>query len=148
LAGLGGNDTLNGGAGNDTYLLGVGDGKDVIVDSAGTDTVRFGSGIAPSGISAFHRANDLVVAWNAGERVTVSGWFPGNKIEQFVFTGGATLSAAEMEARIVATPPALANALPDQAATEDSAFSFAVPANTFADPDVNDSLSFSATRAD
>ena len=41
--------------------------------------------------------------------------------------------------------PTVAIAIADQAATEDSAFSFVVPANTFADVDVGDTLSYSAT---
>ncbi|WP_186289687.1 cadherin-like domain-containing protein [Methylomonas koyamae] len=44
--------------------------------------------------------------------------------------------------------PTLANAIADQNATEDSAFSFQIPANSFADIDAGDSLSYSATLAD
>ncbi|RYZ97368.1 MAG: hypothetical protein EOO68_15420, partial [Moraxellaceae bacterium] len=40
--------------------------------------------------------------------------------------------------------PTLANAIPDQAATEDSAFNFQFAANTFNDTDVGDTLSYSA----
>jgi hypothetical protein len=45
--------------------------------------------------------------------------------------------------------PTLANAIADQAATEDQAFSFAVPANTFADVDApyGDTLTYTATLA-
>ncbi len=43
------------------------------------------------------------------------------------------------------TPPTVANAIADQTATEDTAFSFAVPANAFNDPDVGDSLSYTAS---
>ena len=43
--------------------------------------------------------------------------------------------------------PTLANAIPDRAATEDAAFSFTVPANTFADVDAGDTLTWSATLA-
>ena len=44
--------------------------------------------------------------------------------------------------------PVVADAIADQAATEDAPFSFTVPAGTFADADVGDTLSFTATRAD
>ena len=44
--------------------------------------------------------------------------------------------------------PTLANAIADQAATEDVAFSFVVPANTFADVDTGDSFTYAATLAD
>jgi VCBS repeat-containing protein len=43
--------------------------------------------------------------------------------------------------------PVVANAIADQTAVEDAAFSFQVPANTFADVDVGDALTYSATRA-
>ena len=44
--------------------------------------------------------------------------------------------------------PTIANAIVDQLGTEDSAFSFSVPTNTFNDVDAGDSLSYSATLAD
>ncbi len=43
--------------------------------------------------------------------------------------------------------PTLANAIPDRRALEDSAFSFVVPANTFADEDADDTLVYSASLA-
>jgi len=44
--------------------------------------------------------------------------------------------------------PVLANAIADQAGAEGSSFNFTVPANTFSDVDVGDSLTLSATLAD
>ena len=44
--------------------------------------------------------------------------------------------------------PTLTNAIPDRNATEESAFTFSFAANTFADVDVGDSLTYSATRSD
>ena len=41
--------------------------------------------------------------------------------------------------------PILDNVVADQVATEDTAFTFVVPANTFSDPDVGDTLTYSAT---
>jgi len=43
--------------------------------------------------------------------------------------------------------PVLSNAIADRAATEDTAYIFTIPANTFSDVD-GDSLTYSATRAD
>ena len=43
--------------------------------------------------------------------------------------------------------PTVANAIADQNATEDAAFSFQFAANTFADVDVGDTLTYSATLA-
>ncbi len=42
--------------------------------------------------------------------------------------------------------PTLANAITDQSATEDSAFSFTIPANTFSDMDAGDSLTYSTSN--
>ncbi|AOS83391.1 hypothetical protein BIU88_04075 [Chlorobaculum limnaeum] len=44
--------------------------------------------------------------------------------------------------------PMVANAIADQGATEDAAFSFTVPSNTFNDVDAGDTLSYTATLAD
>jgi len=44
--------------------------------------------------------------------------------------------------------PTLANAISDQNATEDAAFSFTVPMDTYADVDTGDTLTYSATLAD
>ncbi len=44
--------------------------------------------------------------------------------------------------------PTVENVIPNQNATEDSAFTFQFAANTFADVDVGDSLTYSATRSD
>ena len=44
--------------------------------------------------------------------------------------------------------PTVANIIPDQTASEDSAFTFAFATNTFADVDVGDSLTYSATKSD
>lgn len=44
--------------------------------------------------------------------------------------------------------PSVANAIPNQNATEDSAFSFQFAANDFADVDAGDTLTYSATLAD
>ena len=44
--------------------------------------------------------------------------------------------------------PTLANAIEDQPATEDAAFSFTIPGNAFADVDVGDTLTYAATKAD
>lgn len=44
------NDILNGGAGDDQYAYWLGDGNDVIFDSAGDDALVFGGGIASSDV--------------------------------------------------------------------------------------------------
>ena len=51
-------------------------------------------------------------------------------------------------ATIVNNAPTVANPIADRSSAEDSLFSFVVPANTFADIDVGDTLTYSATKAD
>ena len=46
------------------------------------------------------------------------------------------------------TAPTVANAIPDQAATAGTAFSYVFPANTFSDADTGDTLSYTATKTD
>lgn len=45
-------------------------------------------------------------------------------------------------------PPVVANEIPDQQATQGSLFSFTVPDDTFTDPDVGDTLTYTATLSD
>jgi Ca2+-binding RTX toxin-like protein len=45
----------------------------------------------------------------------------------------------------VNNPPTLGNAIANQTATEDTAFSFIIPANTFTDADAGDAITYSAT---
>jgi poly-gamma-glutamate capsule biosynthesis protein CapA/YwtB (metallophosphatase superfamily) len=65
--------------------------------------------------------------------------------------GSGTFASDEFRLTVANTndAPAVANAIADQAATEDQAFSFAVPANTFADVDApyGDTLTYTATLA-
>ena len=47
-----------GGAGNDTYIYSRGDGKDLIIDTAGTDTISFSAGIT---------RDDLIIKSNGAD---------------------------------------------------------------------------------
>jgi Ca2+-binding RTX toxin-like protein len=140
----GGNNVLTGRAGNDTYILGA--GQDVIIDTAGNDVAKFGGTLTAAGLGVSRSANDLVVVSNVTDRLTVSNWFAGNRIELFTFTD-TNLTAAQMEALIPAgnNPPVLASPIADQNGAETTPFSFQVPAATFSDPDAGDVLSYTAS---
>jgi Ca2+-binding RTX toxin-like protein len=58
LAGGKGDDILEGGRGNDVYVFHVGDGRDAIGDESGSDTIRFGVGIAPGDLIVTRPAVD------------------------------------------------------------------------------------------
>ena len=74
--------------------------------------------------------------------ITVTATDTGNE------TVSDTFAIAVNEFVAPNTPPTVANEIGNQTATEDSEFSFAVPADTFADADEGDTLSYSATLAD
>ncbi|MDO9208037.1 MAG: calcium-binding protein, partial [Sulfuricurvum sp.] len=57
-----GEDRLDGGVGNDTYIFTRGDGKDTIIDSAGYDTLQFTSGITNDDLIMKLQGNDLLIA--------------------------------------------------------------------------------------
>ncbi|HOP39677.1 MAG TPA: calcium-binding protein, partial [Geobacteraceae bacterium] len=72
-----GNDTLSGGAGNDTYLFNVGDGHDTIIEPGrGTqDILRFGAGISPSDITLRRVGYDLYLGINnSSDEVKIKDW--------------------------------------------------------------------------
>ena len=75
----------------------------------------------------------------------------GNLAVNIIATDGSNASAMKSVNLSVANvndAPVLAQHMADQMATEDAPFSFVVPANTFADVDLGDSMTVSATRED
>ncbi|MBW4497870.1 MAG: VCBS repeat-containing protein, partial [Oscillatoria princeps RMCB-10] len=71
---------------------------------------------------------------------------------KFTVSDGTDTSAAANTITLNVTPlndaPTVATPIGNQSATEDSAFSFAIPAGTFADVDAGDSLTYNATLSD
>jgi Ca2+-binding RTX toxin-like protein len=113
LRGLGGNDTMDGGAGNDwlygddhadTYLFGRGSGQDVVVDSdfdvGPIDVVLLGAGVARTDV-VFRRdfmSLEVVIAGSA-DKLVVQDWYFGmvNHIEQFRFADGTVITNGQIE---------------------------------------------------
>ncbi|CZF77825.1 calcium-binding protein [Grimontia marina] len=114
IDGKGGDDTLIGASGGDTYVFDVGYGNDVIVDTQvrswwygregfereQNDKVQFGSLISRDIVSFSKDGDDLVITLSGFEdslrirnqfRDTVDG------IEQFLFADGTSLSIADVE---------------------------------------------------
>ena len=73
-------------------------------------------------------------------KVKVSFTDDASNAETLTSVATAVVSAAAN------TAPTVANAIPDQAATAGTAFSYAFPANTFSDADTGDTLSYTATK--
>jgi Ca2+-binding RTX toxin-like protein len=153
-----GNDLLIGGPGNDRYLFGLGAGTDTVEDLDTTpgnlDAIIMNAGITPAQITGSRTATHRILALNTQDQLYIR-WGPdgGLQIEEVRFSDGTIWDVAtllERTATEVVTdhPPSLANLLPDQAAEEDAAFTFVVPANSFSDPDAGDTLAYSATSLD
>lgn len=75
LDGKAGNDVLYGGAGDDTYLFGQGYGTDTIIDTEGSNSVRFAKGISWADLT-------LSDNYQAGTRTGGSAWQIGFKDTQ------------------------------------------------------------------
>jgi Ca2+-binding RTX toxin-like protein len=71
LAGGSGNDQLTGETGNDTYVFGIGDGRDTVFDSGGSDALRLGAGIAPDAVRVRATAQDFQLHLNAADVLTL-----------------------------------------------------------------------------
>lgn len=93
LIGGAGDDDLRGGAGNDTYRLNIGDGADRIMDSSGSsDTLVFGTGIAPADVNVvgYDGGGMMLSLANGADYVYVSG----GSLESVRFANGTVWNAA------------------------------------------------------
>lgn len=100
LQGGTGSDTFDGGSGNDTYLYALGDGKDIISDSLGTDTLRFGEGITRESLIVKMVGTDMVIALREdgktfeelSDTITIKNWSTeSNRLEAFLLGDGTNL---------------------------------------------------------
>ncbi len=100
-----GDNTFNGGLGNDSYWDGIGgneryiynlgDGNDFIDDNDGLDAIIFGNGITKDNIIFTQDNNDLVITFNGSENnsIRIGNYFASddNKIELFKFSDGTVI---------------------------------------------------------
>ena len=157
IAGGTGNDLLEGGLGSDKYVYKLGDGRDAILELASAptdvDQVVFGTGIVYGDLKVTRTGSkgyDLRIEINASDVLDIMGWFNpdvSGQVETFQFADGTTATAAQIEA-LINVAPVVSTPIADQSATEDTAFSFTIPAGSFSDIDVGDVLSYSTTLAD
>ncbi|MGM4963072.1 calcium-binding protein [Tardiphaga sp. 1201_B9_N1_1] len=156
IVGNTGNDTIDGKDGADIYVFNRGDGQDTIADTGagfGLDRFEFGAGITIADLDFAHGSNpnDLVIAIRGTtDRITVKDHFAagGAKIGEIVLTDHTVLFLADIEAMAANHAPTLATSIGSKTVAQNALFTFAVPANTFADSDVGDTLVLKATRAD
>jgi Ca2+-binding RTX toxin-like protein len=109
LNGGAGNDTLDGGLGNDIYVFNLGDGADKISEydstKGGVDTLRLGSGLEVSATQINRQGNDLVLKWGSTDSVTLQNYFssPEYRIEAITFADGTTWDYAQVASRLTYT---------------------------------------------
>ena len=145
----------------DTYLFNLGDGRDTITDFGtpnayfvdylnAKDTLAFGAGIDPAAVTLTRRGNDMVFVVGADDQVAVRNWFvnPDYYIEQVRFGDGTVWSPSQVMARVGKHRPEVGVPVADQEATEGDLWSFAIPADSFNDPDAGETLTYSAFLED
>lgn len=153
-----GSDFVDGGDGNDTYLFNLGDGMDTIQDVASPgegNRIQFGAGIAQGDLMFFRdevaRTLTIQVGASGTDQLVLTNFDPTGMngslvVETLAFVDGSTVNLAYLyppnQAPTVATPIA------DQTVSEDTPFSIYVSADTFADPDTGDTLTYTASLAD
>ncbi|AXE29617.1 hypothetical protein DK842_06720 [Chromobacterium phragmitis] len=111
LEGGKGNDTLIGGADADVYIFNLGDGADVIRETANVDVsvqdeIRFGASIAVKDMVAVRVGMDLVLKHANGiDSVKVEGYFAavGSRVERIVFADGTVWTQADLRVTLTGT---------------------------------------------
>ncbi|HEY5626829.1 MAG TPA: hypothetical protein VIR79_02690, partial [Nitrospira sp.] len=101
-----GNDVLNGGGGNDTFVFGRGDGLDLVQDNGGTaDKILYEAGINPLDLVISRQANDLRLALHGStDAVVIDKWYSGtsNRTETIQAGNGQVLLSGQVDQLIQA----------------------------------------------
>jgi Ca2+-binding RTX toxin-like protein len=99
IEGNGGDDVLNGGSLDNTYIFNIGDGKDTIIaheysTSTSMDRVLLGAGIFVEDVRIGNHPQDLtIVIGSNGDQITVKDWYLDRmRIEELVFADGTVWS--------------------------------------------------------
>lgn len=160
LTGGRGDDRLIGGEGDDTYVFNRGDGIDTIEDSPTTNAgnrIQFGLGIVQSDLSFVQdeaaRTLKIQVGSSGNDKLVLTSFDPTGTngslvVETLEFANGTTASLAALFAPPVNNMPTVAHPLTDRTVQEDLPLTLQIPADAFADEDVGDQLTLSASLAD
>jgi Ca2+-binding RTX toxin-like protein len=105
VRGLGGDDVLVDGLGDDTYYFGRGDGADAIVEQGsavgGMDRLVFSTGISMADVSVLEAGDDLVLELNnGGGSVTVQAARLFDVLESVQFADGGAWSASMLREQV------------------------------------------------
>ncbi|MDD3595660.1 calcium-binding protein [Sulfuricurvum sp.] len=100
-----GDDTLEGDGGDDVYLYNKGDGRDMIIDFSGNDTIMFGEGITYEDVSFEINGNDLLLRFSYDldlpikdrDSIQITNYNDhGFEIENLEFSNGEVFSIAAL----------------------------------------------------
>ncbi|MCB1876930.1 MAG: putative Ig domain-containing protein, partial [Chromatiales bacterium] len=164
----------NGGTVSDTFDIIVANTNDAptvanaIADQAATEDSAFNFQFASNTFSDVDAGDTLSYSATLADDSALPAWLsfdaatrtfsgtPGNadvgtisvKVTADDGNGGTVFDTFDIVVANTNNAPTVANAIGDQAATEDAAFSFQFASNTFSDPDVGDTLTYSATLSD
>ena len=153
LTGGTGNDELHGEEGDDTYVFNLGDGIDTIHETANPaapNRIVFGAGIALSDLRFEQVGNLLTIQYGSlGDAIRLPNFNFSNVggtvvVTTLEFGNGSTADLATL----MNQSPVLDTPLADTTVRVEDVLSYAVPAGAFSDPDVGDTLSYSASLAD
>jgi Ca2+-binding RTX toxin-like protein len=101
-----GNDTVNGGSGDDIFQFGRGEGQDLVQDNGGTaDKILYDAGINPLDLVISRQANDLrVTIHGSSDQITVQNWYASsvNRTETIQAGNGRTLLNTQVDELIQA----------------------------------------------
>ncbi|MDD5160522.1 MAG: calcium-binding protein [Sulfuricurvum sp.] len=122
LQGGTGNDTLDGGNGNDVYLYNKGDGRDVITDFGGVDSIMFGEDISSQDIVLSLDENDLLITFGydsdipaqSRDSIHIANFdLKGFALESFEFANGESILVASLLNQVPEAPAEISNTLQD-----------------------------------
>jgi poly(3-hydroxybutyrate) depolymerase len=155
---------------SDTFNITVANTNDaptvanIIPDQAATEDAAFSFAFASNTFADVDVGNTLTYTATLSGGGALPSWltfntatrtFSGTPLNANVGTVAIQVTASDGTASVSDTfnitvantndAPTVANIIPDQAATEDAAFSFAFASNTFADVDVGNTLTYTAT---
>ena len=132
--------TINGTATQNQELTAV---TTTIADADGLGTFSYQWKRGGTAISGATSSTYTLVQADVGLKITVTVSYTDDEGTAESLTSAETAAVANVN-----DAPTVANAIPDQVVAVGAAFSYAFPANTFADVDSGDTLTYTAKKAD